>query len=151
MVIGGEKTPAFSARTLNLPIAQADNTAAIIENTRRTYSRPRAEVEKMISDLVNSANSAPIAVQPPKPNVTTWPINAQSQVITPDKPQQDSQPANSDGAAKKKRTRSRKRKPSTSQDQTASSRADEPARHSTKPTVAEGTLPEKGTAEIQLR
>ena len=39
MVIGGEKTPAFSARTLELPPSQADNTLHIIEHSRRMYSR----------------------------------------------------------------------------------------------------------------
>ncbi len=52
MVIGGEKAPAFSARTLQLPPAQADNTAAIIEHTRTTYSQPRETVERAISDLI---------------------------------------------------------------------------------------------------
>jgi len=49
MVVGGEKTPAFSATTLTLPPEQIDNTGRIIENTRRLYSRSRAEVEQEIS------------------------------------------------------------------------------------------------------
>jgi hypothetical protein len=145
MVINGEKTPAFSARTLNLPVAQADNSAVIIENTRRLFSRPRAEVENMISNLVNSAN-VPVA-QPPQPAVKTWPINAQSQVITPDAPTQQSEPAtNSDGTPKKKRTRSRKRKPTVAGEQ--GSHTSSQVEHSPK---TEGTLPEKGMTEIQLR
>lgn len=52
MVIAGEKAPAFNATTLTLPIAQDDNTGRIIENTRRFYSRPRAEIEKEISDII---------------------------------------------------------------------------------------------------
>lgn len=52
MVINGEKTPAFSARTLNLPTATSDNTAAIIANTRAVYGRPRSEVEQMIRDKI---------------------------------------------------------------------------------------------------
>lgn len=52
MVINGEKAPAFSARTLNLPTATTDNTAAIIANTRAIYGQPRAIVEKMISDKI---------------------------------------------------------------------------------------------------
>ena len=52
MVINGEKAPAFSARTLNLPTATTDNTAAIIANTRTVYGQPRATVEKMISDKI---------------------------------------------------------------------------------------------------
>lgn len=52
MVINGEKAPAFSARTLQLPPPQADNTKAIIENTRALYSRRREDVEKAINDLI---------------------------------------------------------------------------------------------------
>lgn len=52
MVIKGEKAPAFSARTLELPPVQYDNSAAIIENTRMNYSRNREDVEKAISDLI---------------------------------------------------------------------------------------------------
>lgn len=52
MVINGEKADAFNARTLTLPIPQDDNTGRIIENTRRLYSRPRAEIEKEISDTI---------------------------------------------------------------------------------------------------
>ena len=52
MVIGGEKTPAFSARTLELPPSQADNTLHIIEYSRRMYSRSREDVEKEINAAI---------------------------------------------------------------------------------------------------
>ena len=52
MVIGGEKTPAFSARTLQLPPAQTDNSAAIISYTREKYSKTRTEVEQAINDII---------------------------------------------------------------------------------------------------
>jgi hypothetical protein len=158
MVINGEKTPAFSARTLNLPPAQTDNSAAIIDNTRRLYSRSRAEVEHEISELVKPRFNAPEA-QPPQLAVKTWPINAQTQVVTPDspKPKEDKPAAaqpTGEGAPKRKRTRSRKRKPAgaspTSSSPTAQSdKNDKP----NKPRMIkqEGSLPEKGTAEIPLR
>jgi hypothetical protein len=81
MVIAGEKAPAFSATTLNLPPAQIDNSDKIVENTRRLYSRSRAEVEAEISAAINTANApaAPKAAPAPK----QWPINAQTNVITP--------------------------------------------------------------------
>jgi len=149
MVIGGEKTPAFSARTLNLPVPQADNSAAIIENTRRNYSRQRAEVETMISELIQPKTVTP-AAQPPQPSISTWPLNAQSQVITPDTHQ--SQPvAGSDGTPKKKRTRSRKRKPATASTQPSEANNSSVAKPKQPVKPAEGVLPEKGTAEIQLR
>ena len=52
MVIGGEKTPAFSARTLELPPSQADNTPHIIEHSRRMYSRNREDVEREITAAI---------------------------------------------------------------------------------------------------
>ncbi|HRJ06526.1 MAG TPA: type IV secretion system DNA-binding domain-containing protein [Candidatus Saccharibacteria bacterium] len=138
MVINGEKTPAFSARTLNLPPTQADNTGRIVEHTRLNYSRERSEVEKEIADLVNSTAAVPMA-KPPAPAGATWPINAHTQVITP---AQSPQVSSSDAApAKKKRTRSRKKKPS--------STASAAAQPVSKPT--EGALPASGSAEIKLR
>lgn len=56
MVIKGEKAPAFNATTLTLPKPQIDNTGKIIENTRRNYSRSRAEIEEEIS----------VAIKPPE-------------------------------------------------------------------------------------
>lgn len=132
MVINGEKTPAFSATTLTLPPPQTDNTGRIIENTRLRYSRTREAVEAEISAAVTpQGNNQPKPVPQPAPQ--QWPINAQTNVITPDAPitvpntattvgepvplQQGSVPApalpQGDGTAapaKKKRKRVRKRK-----------------------------------------
>ena len=116
MVIAGEKAPAFSATTLLLPPPQIDNTAKIIENTRRKYSRTRADVEQEIS----------LAIQPPEhlqskrpqsaSQARQWPINAQSQTVTPTPvPEQGTAPATAafgSDPIKKKRTRTRKRKTS---------------------------------------
>lgn len=52
MVINGEKAPAFSATTLNLPTAQTDHTSKIIEHTRLNYSRSREDIEAAISKLI---------------------------------------------------------------------------------------------------
>lgn len=86
MVINGEKTPAFSAKTLNLPAPQTDNTGRIIEHTRNLYSRSREEVELEISNLVNPNKTAQTAAPVPTPETTQWPINAHTNVITPDAP-----------------------------------------------------------------
>jgi hypothetical protein len=88
MVIGGEKTPAFSARTLELPPPQSDNSALIIENTRMNYSRTRADIEKEISDSMQPLGGGGGGDQkkPPQSGAAAkqWPVNAQSQTITPD-------------------------------------------------------------------
>ncbi len=48
MMIGDEKAPAFSAKTLNLPIPPIDSTASIIELSRARYTQPHDVVEKMV-------------------------------------------------------------------------------------------------------
>lgn len=85
MVIKGEKSPAFSASTLTLPPPQIDNTGRIVENTRRLYSRNRADIEAEIS---NSMQQQQAAAPAPKSNTLgrQWPINAQSQTVTPSRP-----------------------------------------------------------------
>lgn len=107
MVINGEKAPAFSAKTLNLPDPQDDNTGRIIENTRIHYSQPREHIEKSINDRILPPEH--LSVKRPGPAYTApkspeqreaervakeqemlaqgkeWPINSGSGVnITPD-------------------------------------------------------------------
>lgn len=136
MVINGEKTPAFSARTLNLPPPQADNTGRIIEHTRLHYSRDKAEVEAEISAAVTPATTQQAAPQS-QAVAKQWPVNAQSQVVTPTPPSRAGDTAtpaprlNPDGTpapAKKKRTRSRKKKSSTTPNPGESNAAPKPAR-----------------------
>jgi len=147
MVINGEKSPAFSATTLTLPPAQIDNTGRIIENTRRLYSRSRADVEEEISAAINVQNNK----QPiPQPAPKQWPINAQTNVITPDtqrrqppkpapQPQQQGipnpaqqPPTEGGGDARKKRKRTRKKKPAT----TAEGTPNQPQQNGNPPSQA---------------
>ncbi len=67
MVIKGEKSPAFSATTLNLPPPNVDNSSFIIENSRIHFSRPRAVVEAAISDLVKPPENLKKPKAPAKP------------------------------------------------------------------------------------
>lgn len=131
MVINGEKSPAFSATTLTIPPPQTDNTSLIIENTRRLYSRNRADVEQEISENIQPPQYLRTK-KPPNSNTLAkqWPINAQSQVVTPStgiSPMPEEQGRSEQVPAatatsystessptsipKKRRTRSRKRKP----------------------------------------
>jgi len=123
MVIGGEKAPAFSATTLTLPPEQIDNSALIIENTRRNYSRPRAEVEIEIDAAIQMQQQGAAqssqgggGQRPQQPQsqaqAKVWPVDggaiAVGQVI-------GSGPSTepSEDKPKRKRTRTRKRKPAT--------------------------------------
>jgi len=114
MVIRGEKAPAFSATTLTLPPPQVDNTGRIIENTRRYYSRNRAEVEQEISSTIQP----PTTLQPAPESAAQakqWPIDAGlksvghqvvTEVIGSQPVVTDDEPAK----PKRKRTRTRKKK-----------------------------------------
>ena len=126
MVIGGEKSPAFSATTLTLPPPQIDNTGRIIENTRRNYSRNRADVEKEIAEAIQP----PENLQKPKPQSQSqakqWPVDGGAQAVqttvghqviastvepvaAPVQLDENGQPI--PPKPKRKRTRSRKKKP----------------------------------------
>jgi hypothetical protein len=144
MVINGEKTPAFSARTLNLPPPQADNTGRIIENTRMNYSRDRSDVEQEIAELVMPRTNGQSIAPPPPVAAASWPINAQTQVVTPTAQLQPL--SNGDAPTKKKRTRSRKKKTGTTGGAQVADTA--PQQQATQKEVA---LPTSGTTEIKLR
>lgn len=77
MVINGEKAPAFSATTLTLPPPQIDNTGRIIENTRRIYSRNRADIEAEISRSIQPPQHIQPKAQQPRSNAQAkqWPIS----------------------------------------------------------------------------
>lgn len=91
MVINGEKAPAFSARTLQLPPAQVDNSASIVENTRAKFSRTREDVERSISELIQPPEQLrrkPPASQrkdPPKSayQASRWPVDPGAQSVLP--------------------------------------------------------------------
>ena len=107
MVIGGEKTPAFSARSLELPPPQTDNTSLIIEHTRRMYSRDRQSVEKQIDSAIHTQNDKqPVPTQKPNPLTASPRASSPS---TPATPSENSSAADPQ-APKKKRTRSRRKK-----------------------------------------
>ena len=108
MVIGGEKTPAFSARSLELPPPQTDNTMHIIENSRRHYSRPRVEIEKEISLIMNPAKQ-----QSTQNNPNTSKQAASNQTQKPITNNASNQPGNANSdeqKPKRKRTRTRRKK-----------------------------------------
>ncbi len=75
MTIGGEKTPAFSATTLNIPSPQQDLSAQIIENSRSLYATPKADVEKTII-VASSDHSSPKT--PSKPRMKQKPNTQKS-------------------------------------------------------------------------
>ena len=70
MTISGEKVPAFSGRSLDLPTHSQSHLEAIIESSRRLYGKPRALVEADIrktADQSLNQNNQPQSSQPQKP------------------------------------------------------------------------------------
>ena len=55
MIINGEKVPAFSATTLNIPQTPQDNFEAIVKSSREKYSRNRSEVEAEIRETIEQS------------------------------------------------------------------------------------------------
>lgn len=123
MVIGGEKAPAFSATTLTLPAPQTDNTGRIIENTRRHFSRSRADVEAEISLTIQSSQPQAKATPKSAAQAKQWPIDALAQsanltISHTDNPTSEQGSTTSETTdepvkKKRKRTRSRKKKTTT--------------------------------------
>lgn len=128
MVINGEKTPSFSARTLTIPPNQTDFTSQIIENTRVNYARPVAEVVAYIQQMAgheqpnqaqpqqNTASNAPPTPKPvptPAPAPKAAPTQQPAEQQPPKPPtatpaQQPSQGQEGEQAKKKRRRRKRK-------------------------------------------
>lgn len=67
MTIEGEKTPAFSAISLNLPPQQVDYSAAIAEHSRAMYASSREYVERYVHARYDLAGPAAQAAVPAKP------------------------------------------------------------------------------------
>jgi hypothetical protein len=132
MTIGGEKSPAFSAISLDLPPQKADETANIIQLSRNQYSLNKPEVEQYIQ--ARHKYGAPIeqakkeARKPASAHVTAAPTQIPVQpapTIEPQAATTDKHPVSVGHAAiigsdvemvKKKRKRRRLRKRKTSEE-----------------------------------
>ena len=105
MVINGEKQPAFSAKTLNLPPSQSDLVSQIIARTRARFAQPRHEIETEISQRMTPQNFTAQQSRGAAQQHPTATTSSRSTQTTPATPQDATQPS----TPKKKRTRSRKR------------------------------------------
>ena len=124
MVINGEKTPAFSGRTLTLPPYQTDNTPQIIEHTRRYYSRERADVEQEIRELIQPSQPQQQQQQPPQQAPQQQPKKAvQAPQTQGALPASSSETPAQDAPPRKKRTRTRKKKNTNSTEHTSTGKA----------------------------
>jgi hypothetical protein len=122
-----EKSPAFSATTLTIPTSQTNYFSYIVDNSRRMYSRDRAEVEEEIKELISPRNTTPTTPKPIEveaiPALQRPPMVKTEQGSTTPVASQEKQsgtssmfpvePTREDSAAtktKRKRTRSRSKK-----------------------------------------
>jgi hypothetical protein len=76
MTIEGEKVPAFSAISLNLPDKQDDYSAYIIERSRAQYASSREYVEKYVGERYLLKATSPKQSQQPRPLVS--PVSQQA-------------------------------------------------------------------------
>jgi hypothetical protein len=66
MTIAGEKSPAFSALTLDLPEGEFDETDSIIRQSRLTYASDKLQVEEYIRQRYGLEDKTPTASVAPK-------------------------------------------------------------------------------------
>lgn len=84
MTIGGEKSPAFSAISLDLPPSEGDQTESIIQASRHTYALDRRSVEQYIEeqhDFKAQPITMPSKAPPQKPKT------AHQQTLSPPSPE----------------------------------------------------------------
>lgn len=110
MVINGEKQPAFSASTLNLPPVQSDLTSQIIASTRLRYSRPREDVEAAIRQQLIPT----VVARPDSSTTQTLPTNTVVRVppratVEPPEGMLPSLTDDTTTAPKKRRSRSKRK------------------------------------------
>jgi len=77
MTIEGEKVPAFSAVTLNLPPLQLDETDNIINHSRSLYASSRGYVEKYVGERYLLDTNNPYPTTPISPAQPTTPQSSQ--------------------------------------------------------------------------
>lgn len=122
MTIEGEKAPAFSGRSLAMPVPQKDNTAEIIAHSRARYAIPKEQVEAAIKEATLPKNTAAAPATAAKPPAAPTAPRATAQ-----SPQRASQPTAvptpqttvEADPGKKKRRRRRKKSGSDSGDRPA--------------------------------
>lgn len=118
MVIGGEKTPAFAAQTLELPAMQTDNTQLIVEHTRQYHTRERQQIEQEIAAMMQPVAPSreqlwASAIAPPRPATTQGNIARTATVATEAAARVIELPKReTETSTRKRRSRSRRRKSS---------------------------------------
>ncbi|HVI60553.1 MAG TPA: DUF87 domain-containing protein, partial [Candidatus Saccharimonadales bacterium] len=83
MTIDGEKTPAFSATTLDLPEQRTDQSAAIIEHSRAQYAVARSSAENYIHGNYELEAKAQQAKRPAQPKPAEQPAPAKAETAQP--------------------------------------------------------------------
>src|SRR3989338_8773920 len=109
MMIGGEKAPAFSAKTLNLPQPPDDNSAQIVAQTREHYARDKHEAEKLVRDAsgLPDIKKEQAVASAPKPTPRAQLIKLATGITHPERAESN---AGAIETQKPKRKRSRRRK-----------------------------------------
>lgn len=112
MTIEGEKTPAFSAISLNLPAQQTDYSAAIVDNSRARYASSREYVERYVNNRYELTEFGQLPVPAPQPSASLSPTPAIKEAELEASPRTTTHVGSLviDEPVKPKRKRTRKRK-----------------------------------------
>ncbi len=151
MTIAGEKSPAFSLKSLIVPPVQKDNSSPIIEVSRRRYAQEKTIVEGIIRSAHATKGQTPsdkpinsTLKAAPKPQLK--PSNHLPGVsLEAPKPATQDQAPSGEGGKKRKRTRRKKR------GKGQGSNAPVPTPVIIQPTVKKDSGELSGSGEITLR
>lgn len=117
MTIEGEKVPAFSAISLNLPPFQTDYSAQIIQHSRGIYTQSRESVERYVLERYGLKDSVQVT-QPQTTQQQPVVMPAPSQAATTTVPKAAAPSSAEPEEPKPKRKRTRKRKKTTAVSET---------------------------------
>ncbi|MCA9327138.1 type IV secretion system DNA-binding domain-containing protein [Candidatus Saccharibacteria bacterium] len=118
MTIDGEKVPAFSAISLNLPSFQFDYSPQIVQHSRGLYAQPRHAVEQYVSERYGLHQSVKPTATEKKPTEEKQPESKKPQALD----KSTVTLSKEDASEKPKRKRTRKRKKKTSSEEVITSR-----------------------------
>lgn len=117
MTIAGEKSPAFSLKSLAVPPVQKDSTTAIIELSRQRYSLEKSQVEDIVKQAHQPKSQQSQAPATTKPNLATAVPKVSSNKPAPETPRAplpgvsvDTAILGTSDGGRKKRRRSRSRR-----------------------------------------
>ena len=106
MAISGEKAPAFSAISLNLPPLTDNYVDYIVDLSRKHYAKPLAEVQAEVNEQYSTSTAVPEMRQQPQPKAKkAKPPPVEAKIVEPKEPKEAKPPKQEAPAKPKPRTK----------------------------------------------